>query len=495
VERLSGLDAFFLYIETPTMHTHVVLTAVLDPATMPDGYSFEAIRRHVADRVHLVRPFRKRLVEVPFRVHHPVWVDDADFDIDRHLKRIGVPAPGGLRELSTVVGQIASVQLERSKPLWELWIIEGLEGGRFALVAKVHHSAMDGASGIELLPAFFDLERQPANPITPPVFEPAPAPDEWSLLGSSAVDRVRSLRSLPSLMRGTARSITAIRRERRTTHTAAGTPLTAPATVFNGPITAERTVGFARISLPKVKEVKNAFGATVNDVILATCALAMRNFLSKHGALPDQPLVTACPVSVRADDERGQFNNRLSVMFTKLHTDIEDPVACLLATQKTAAAAKQEHEVLGSETLGAWAELADPLAARLASSIYSSNGLASRHRPALSFILSNVPGPPFPVYLAGAEMERAYPMGPVLEGAGLNVTMLSYRDSVDFGFLGATELVPDIWALADAVPEAFDELHAAAVGTRDARRAGSTEDALVERDPVGTAVPAEPPAS
>jgi WS/DGAT/MGAT family acyltransferase len=464
VERLSGLDAFFLYIETPTMHTHVALTAVLDPSTMPGGYSFDRIRQHVADRVHLVRPFRKRVVEVPLRVHHPVWVDDADFDVDRHLKRVGLPAPGGPRELSAVVGHIASVQLERTKPLWELWIIEGLEGGRIALVAKVHHSAMDGASGIELLPAFFDLEREPAHPVEPPTFEPESAPDEWSLLGSSAVARLRTLRSLPSLMRGTARSITTIRRERKTTHTAAGTPLTAPGTVFNGPITAQRSVAFARLSLPKVKEVKNAFDATVNDVLLATCALAMRNFLSTRGALPDQPLVTACPVSVRGDDHRGELNNRLSVMFTKLHTDIADPVACLLATQKTAAAAKQEHEVLGPETLGAWAELADPMAARVASSVYSRNGLASHHRPALSFILSNVPGPPFPVYLAGAEMERAYPMGPVLEGAGLNVTVLSYRDSVDFGFLGATELLPDIWTLADAVPTAFDELYAAALG-------------------------------
>jgi hypothetical protein len=156
-------------------------------------------------------------------------------------------------------------------------------------------------------------------------------------------------------------------------------------------------------------------------------------------------------------------------MFTKLHTDVGDPIACLLATQKTAAAAKSEHEILGPETLGAWAELADPMTSRMASSLYSRNNLASHHRPALSFILSNIPGPPFPVYLAGAEMERTYPMGPVLEGAGLNVTMMSYRDSVDFGFLGATELVPDIWDLADAVPVAFDELYDAATAGAGSR--------------------------
>jgi WS/DGAT/MGAT family acyltransferase len=462
VERLSGLDAFFLYIETPTMHTHVALTAVLDPSTMPGGYSFDAMRSHIASRLHLVRPFRKKVVQVPFRVHHPVWVDDTDFDIDRHLKRIGAPSPGGLRELSQVVGHIASVQLERNKPLWELWIIEGLEQGRVALVAKVHHSAMDGASGAELLPAFFDLEPVPSQPVNAPPFEPSPAPNEWELLGSSAVERVRSLGSLPGLAGRTTRSINQIRRDRRETHTAAGTPLTAPATVFNGPISAQRSVGFARLSLPQVKEVKNVYGATVNDVLLATCALAMRRYLENRKHLPDDPLVTACPVSVRTEDQRGEQNNRLSVMFTKLHTDIADPIQCLLATQRTAAAAKTEHELLGSETLGAWAEVADPMASAVASSFYSARNLASRHRPALSFILSNIPGPPFPVYLAGAEMERAYPMGPVLEGAGLNVTMLSYRDSVDFGFLAASDLVPDVWDLADAVPFAFAELHEAA---------------------------------
>ncbi len=464
MERLSGLDAFFLYIETPTMHTHVALTAVLDTTTMPGGYSFEAMRRHIADRVHLVRPFRKRVVEVPLRVHHPVWVDDTDFEVDRHIKRIAVPSPGTLRELSDIVGHIASVQLERSKPLWEIWIVEGLENDRVALVAKVHHSSMDGASGAELMPAFFDVEPVPTEPVIPPPYEPSPAPDDWELMGASAIERLRSLGALPSLARRTMQSITRIRRDRRDTHTAAGTPLTAPHTVFNGPITAQRSVAFARVPLAQVKAVKNAYRATVNDVLLATCALAMRRYLEDRKGLPDEPLVTACPVSVRGDDERGEPNNRLSVMFTKLHTDVADPVECLLATQKTAAAAKSEHEILGSATLGAWAELADPMASRMVSSMYSSSNLAARHRPALSFILSNIPGPAFPVYLAGAEMERAYPMGPVLEGAGLNVTMMSYRDSVDFGFLGATELVPDIWDLADAVPVAFDELYDAAVG-------------------------------
>jgi WS/DGAT/MGAT family acyltransferase len=463
VERLSGLDAFFLYIETPSMHTHVALTAVLDPSTMPGGYSFDKIRRHVDERVHLVRPFRKKIVDVPLRVHHPVWVDDASFRLENHLKRVAVPSPGSLADLADLVGHIASIPLDRTKPLWEMWIVEGLENGRIGLVAKIHHSAMDGASGIDLMPAFFDLEVEPAPREAPPDWTPEEIPDQWNLFGASLYERARSLTRLPSVARHTGQAINAIRNERRETHTAAGTPLTAPSTVFNGSITADRSVAFARVSLDEIKRVKQAFGATVNDVILATTALAVRHYLDKRDDLPDQPLVTACPVSVRPDEEKGELNNRLSVMFTKLHTDVADPVACLLATKKTAAAAKQEHEVLGPETLGAWAEMVDPLASDIFSNLYSSSGLASKHRPALSFIMSNVPGPAFPVYLAGAEMERAFPMGPVLEGAGLNVTVLSYRDSVDFGFLAATALVPDVPVLADAVPEAFHELYTAAL--------------------------------
>jgi diacylglycerol O-acyltransferase / wax synthase len=462
VERLSGLDAFFLYIETPAMHTHVVLTAVLDPATMPGGYSFERIRRHVDERVHLVRPFRKKIAHVPLRVHHPVWVDDRSFRLENHLRRIAVPTPGRLSDLATLVGHLASIPLDRSRPLWELWVVEGLEDGRIALVAKVHHSSMDGASGVDLMPAFFDLEVEPPPRQAPPVWAPEEAPDEWALLGAATVERARALARLPSLARDTGRALTSIRTARRTTHNAAGTPLTAPATPFNGPITAERSVAFSRIPLGEVRAVKHDFGATVNDVILATTARAVRRYLDKAGALPNEPLVVACPISVRPNEEKGEVNNRLSVMFTKLHTDVDDPVGCLLATKETAAAAKLEHQAIGPDTLGAWAELADPLAATWASGIYSRAGLASRHRPALSFIMSNIPGPSFPVYLAGAEMERAYPMGPAIEGAGLNVTVLSYRDSIDFGFLAATALVPDVWDLADAVPDAFAELQDAA---------------------------------
>jgi diacylglycerol O-acyltransferase len=481
VQRLSGLDAFFLYIETPAMHTHVALTAVLNPGTMPGGYSFERIRDHIASRVHLVPPFRRRVVDVPLRLHHPVWVDDPDFSIDDHVHRVALPAPGGMPELAELTGHLASIPLERSRPLWEMWVIEGVEGGRIALMAKIHHSAMDGASGAELMPLFFDLEPDPPAGAAPPPFQPEPPPDRWELLGMAGMERLRGLAGLPSLARRTGEAIGTIRRARREAGgLSGGTPLTAPRSPFNGPITGERVVAFTRLPLGDVKHVKQVLGGTVNDVLLATCALAVRRYLAERGELPDRPMVTACPVSVRADDERGQANNRLSIMFTPLPTDIGDPVECLRTTHETALAAKREHEALGNDTLSAWAEVIDPTASRFVSSIYGATGLAAHHRPPLSFILSNIPGPPFPVYLAGAEMERAYPMGPVIEGAGLNVTVLSYRDSVDFGFLAAKALVPDVGDLAAAVPEAFGQLLAAAQQA-SARGAPSPAEATAPR--------------
>jgi WS/DGAT/MGAT family acyltransferase len=458
MQPLSGLDAFFLYIETPAMHTHVALAAVLDPSTMSGGYSFTRVRDHIASRVHLVPPFRRRAVDVPLRLHHPVWVDDPDFRIEHHVKRAALPAPGGMHEFADLMGHVASTPLDRSRPLWEMWVVEGLEDGHVGLIAKVHHSAMDGASAADFMPAFFDLDRD-APPVEPPPWEPEPYPNDWELLGYAGAERLRTLGGLPALFRRTSGAITTIRRARQVTgEPSGGTPLTAPRSPFNAPLTPDRSVAFARIRLDDVKRVRSALGGTVNDVLLATSALAVRRYLVGRGALPDQPLVTACPVSVRTEDERGQANNRLSVMFTPLHTELADPAVVYATTRATAGAAKREHEVLGSATLSSWAEVVDPSASAVISELYRRSGLSGVHPPAISFILSNIPGPPFPVYLAGAEMVRAFPMGPIIEGAGLNLTVLSYRDHVDFGFMAATRLVPDVWALADEVAPAFGDL-------------------------------------
>lgn len=469
MKRLSGMDAFFLYVESPAVHTHVALTAVLDPSTMPHGYSFERLRDAISDRVHLVPAFRKLAVDVPFHVSHPVWIDDAGFDIANHVHRAAVPSPGGERELAELAGHIASSQLDRSRPLWEMWIIEGLAEGHIGVCAKIHHSAMDGGAAAELMPLFFDLEADPAPSEPPPPFEPEPAPDQWEMLGEAGVDRLKSLVNIPRLVRRTGGAIGSIRRFRRADDgPPGGTPFQPPRTAFNGRLTGDRSVAFSRLPLDDVKRVKRAHGATVNDVLLATTALAARRYLDAHGGTPQTPLLAACPVSIRSEqDEVGA--NQVSIMFSPVHAELQDPADVIATTRGTASATKFEHGVLGATTLGDWAEVADPFASSVVSTFVSNRGLLGLlPRPPISMILSNIPGPDFPVYLGGARMERAFPMGPVIEDVGLNLTVLSYRDHVDFGFLAASTVLPDLWDLADAIPDAFADLLADAIAREPA---------------------------
>jgi WS/DGAT/MGAT family acyltransferase len=479
MERLSGMDAFFLYAETPTNHMHVTLCAVVDPAGMSGGYSFERVRDHVRSRIHLVPPFTRRLVTVPLRLHHPLWIEDPSFDVDLHVRRAALPSPGSEIELAQLTEQIAGIPLDRSRPLWEIWVIEGLADDRVALVAKLHHSTLDGIAGVEQMVNFFDLEPSPAGEPTDAARvaaigadpssdeerradEVPPAediPSDFDLMAHAAASRLRSLVDVVPLVQRTANSFLAVRRNRADPDTVSGaTPLVCPDTPINGAISGHRRVAFARISLTDVKRAKQAAGATVNDVLLAVCAGALRTYLDKKGELPDDPLVAACPVNVRSEDQSGHSDNRISAMFTSLHTDISDPLRRLRAIRRTTGAAKEEHNIFGGDTLQKWAEVADPSMLTWLTNFYSSSALADRHRPAINVMVSSIPGPPFPLYLAGATLERAYPMGMIIDGVGLNITMMSYRDSVDFGFLGAGNLLPDVWDLADAVAPALADL-------------------------------------
>lgn len=461
MERLTGLDASFLYLETPTHHMHVAMTMVLDPSTVPGGYSFERIKEFIAGRIHLVPPFRRRLVNVPFNLAHPVWVEDPNFDLDFHIRRIGCPAPGGRRELGEMAGQIASTPLDRSRPLWELWVVEGLKQDRIGIVTKVHHAAIDGASGAELMVHLFDLTPEMATPEPPEEHEPEHIPNELELLGYAAASRFRKTVALPKLIGKTAASVSRVVAGRRDPETPVGAaPLTAPRTPWNGSLSPLRTVGFSRVPLDDVRELKTAYGCTVNDIVLGLVAGTLRSYLQDHDALPEEPLVATCPVSVRTEaDATG--GNKVSAMFTTLDTNLDDPKERIAAIRACTAGAKEEHNAVGADLLQNWAEYAAPNTFNLASRLYSSFSLADSHRPIHNVIISNVPGPNFPLYYAGAEMVAAYPMGPTMEGVGLNITVLSYRGSVDFGFMADRELMPDVWNLADRVPDALRELQTA----------------------------------
>jgi WS/DGAT/MGAT family acyltransferase len=447
------------------MHMHVAMTAIFDPSTMPGGYEFSKIKEFIASRLHLVPPFRRRVVEVPFRLNHPIWVEDPDFDLDYHIRRIGAPSPGGHRELAELAAQIASTPLDRSRPLWELYVVEGLADGNIGVVTKMHHCAVDGVSGAELMVNLFDMEPggRVLDPPEPRTAEPIPSDVE--LVRHALQSRVRRTVGIVPLLGRTARTVTTLVSRHRDPHAIVGAvPLTAPPTPWNGAVTPHRRMAFTRVKLDDVKTVKNAVGATVNDVILALMGGTLRRYLEKHDCLPDSPLIAVCPVSVRGEHETGQMNNKVSAMFTSLATDVDDPLERIRRISQVTKGAKEDHNALGADLLQNWAEHAAPTTFALAARLYSSLNISDRHRPIHNVVISNVPGPPFPLYYAGAKLEYTLPMGPVMEGAGLNITVLSYMDNVDIGFMACRELVPDVWSLVDYVDDAMQELLDAAAG-------------------------------
>ncbi len=464
MERLTGLDASFLYLETPSLHMHVSMVAVFDPSTVPGGYSFDKMRELVGARLALAPVFRRRLVQVPLRLGHPSWVEDQDFDLGYHVHRVLLPSPGTIEELARYVGKACSRQLDRSKPLWEIDIVEGLEHGNVGLVAKVHHSAIDGVSGAELLAQLFDLEPDPPARNTPK------SPSGWDAMPSHAYLIAQALASrltapveITRLAWRTGRSMLKVRRIRHFPRAENGAlPLTTPRTSLNAAITPNREVVFASISLDQVKELKAALDVTVNDVILAICTGALRRYLKGRDELPADPLVAAVPVSVHPAmaDQRGA--NKFSAMFVSLPCGTDDPKERVEIIRSAAKGAKSEYNALGADMLLNWAEYTTPNVFSTAARAYTRLHLADHHRPIHSLLISNVPGPDFPLYLGGAEMMAAFLLGPVLDGAGLNVTVMSYRGVLNWGLIACADTVPGASAIAAAIPESLDELRIAA---------------------------------
>ena len=462
MERLAGIDASFLYMETPQVHMHVGFACVLNPCDAPGGYDFDAVMKHVEERASCHRVFRRRLARVPFDLHHPIWVDDPDFDLIHHMHRVALPAPGGAEEFGAMVGRISSSPLDRSKPLWEIWIIEGLEGGRLGLALKMHHSVVDGVSGAGILMHLFD--KSPTT-ITPPArmsSEPDKVPNDVELFAYALQSRMKQPVEVMRTLGRTITKATGLLRDMISEGRPAGTrPLGAPRTPFNGSISARRNLATTRLSFKEIREIKNALGCTVNDVILATAGGGLRTYLQGHDALPDASLTAACPVSVRTEEELGDFNNKVSVMWTSLATDSDDPLERVERIHKSTMIAKREFQAMGGDTLRSWAEFAGPRVFNLAVRAYSHQHLADRHRPVHNLVISNVPGPREALYLAGLKLESVYPTGPVMEGMGLNLTVMSYCGFVDFGFFVDSKLVPDAWELARSTKSAFEELREA----------------------------------
>ena len=466
MEQLGGLDATFLYCETPTMHLHVCGLLLLDPSAMPSGYSYDRIRSVYSERLSQLPSVRQKLATAPFNLGRPFWVDDPNLDIDRHFHRVVLEPPGDERSLANVAGDIAGWPLRRDRPLWELWVIEGLADGHVAILVKMHHSTIDGVSGANMMDQMFDLEPLPAAPsLSSDDWRAKQPPSQLELLGRSLAGRLAEPLELARLVPATAfRVASTLWRLGRQGGNGAPTakPFSAPRTLFNATITARRSVAFTDVALADVKKVKDAFGVTVNDVVTAVVGGALRHYLEDRGELPDRSLIAAAPVSVHDQTvERGGMT-KISVMFSILATDVDDPVERLQAIAAANARAKEINRMVGADTLMRWADHFWLNAFGLGARLYSTLHAADHHRVVHNLILSNVPGPPIPLYLAGARLVALYPLGPITDGAGLNVTVLSEEDRVGFGIVTCPDLVPRVWDLADAVPGALEELVKAA---------------------------------
>lgn len=463
MQRLTGLDAAFLSLETPTNHMHVIGVAVLDPVTAPGSFTFETIKARIAQRLPKIPPFRRRIVNVPFGIYHPLWVEDPNFDLDYHIRRVGLPTPGGPGELMELAGDIAGRQLDRSRPLWEMWVVDGMESGYVGVIAKIHHAAIDGASAVDLMANLFDLEPEPApEPALIERWQPDRVPTDVETTVAAMISMASHPWRMAKAARNVARSAGRVTRRIRVESSPGGVPFSSPRVSFNSTLTAHRRVAFSSVALDDVKLVKNAFDVTVNDVVLAVCTGALRRYLEQGGELPDKPLVATIPATVRTADQQGTMGNRLSAMFTELPTQLEDPVEQLLAARDVMIGAKQVHEEMDDNTLQDLTELVTPAFFMPLARFYSSSRLADWHRPIHNVIVSNVPGPRFPLYLAGAKLVSINPLGPVTDGCGLNITVMSYRDSVSFGLIACRELVSRLGGIADAIPDALADLVKAA---------------------------------
>jgi WS/DGAT/MGAT family acyltransferase len=464
MKRLSGMDATFLYVETPTTHMHVVGVLLLDTSTMIGGYSFDKVRQMLEDRIHLMPSFRRRLVTVPFQLGHPVWIDDPTFDIENHLLRIGAPPPGDQRALADVVGEIASRQLDRSHPLWEMWVVEGLEGDRAAIVTKMHHATIDGASGADVMVQLLDLTPEIADKPKPErPFLGERRPSDLKLLRDAIVTQIANpVRVVGAMGRAAGSVLKTVRAMTRRSDTPTAAPFMAPRLRMSGALTPHRSVAFGQASLDDLKEIKNAFGAKVNDVVLAVATNSLRNYLMSIDELPSKPLVAACPISVRKDGVERDSANQVSNMLVPLPVQIEDPAEQLEVIIEATKRSKELAGALGAETLMDWAEFLAPRIFTTAMRLYAGSRLPDLHPPALNCIVSNVPGPPVPLYSAGARILAIYPMGPLLPGAGVNITILSNMGNVDFGVIACRDTVPHVWRIADGLAEGVQLLLKAA---------------------------------
>lgn len=470
MQQLAPGDAFMLYTEQPGSPNHIGSLGLFDPSSAPGGpISFERFVGYYSERIHLGKAFRRRMVRVPLDLDDPWWVEDAGFDLEYHLRHTALPSPGNWQQLCTLVARLHSRPLDMSRPPWEAWMIEGLRDipgvspDAFAILIRVHHTAIDGVGGIELLSALLQLQPDDPAPDAPDTWRPDRMPSQWELLGRAALSNtvrpLRLARATAGIIPRAARVAGQLREKEIRLPT-----LVVPATRFNARVGPHRVFDSATFELSEIKRIKSTVaGATVNDAVITVCAGALRHYLADHGELPEGSLAAVIPMSVRTTDQKGGEGNRVAQFFCDMHTDIADPKERLAAVAETTRVAKGSQEALGGHALQQMSSVMPGALFGMALRANAELGARSRSSGLLNTQISNVPGPPFPLYCAGARLLSMHGLGPVITGAALIHVVMSYCDIITFSFTSDRDIMADPSVYANCMRRAFRELQEATV--------------------------------
>ncbi|QLL09549.1 WS/DGAT/MGAT family O-acyltransferase [Mycobacterium vicinigordonae] len=469
MKQLTGLDAAFLHMETSTTFGHVTGLMIFE-RPRPDYDPYAAVYAKFGSLVGELEPLRRRLVGVPFGLDHPYWVADPNLDLDFHIRELHLAQPGLVDQLAEQVCRIVGRPMDRTRPLWEVYVLDGLADGRWALLTKYHHATIDGASGQLMLQIVTDTEPDAPPPGESPSWQPEVLPSSVELLRRTAIRlagnpframrvQARIVRQLADAagIRGVASAAgVAGSAVKRVARIGAGDlprvslpSVSAPPTPWNRTITAHRRFAMRTTSLENIKRLKNATGGTVNDVVMAICAGGLREYLLAHDALPDRPLRAMVPVSIRTGDEDDPWTNRVSAIVADLPTDCPDPAERVERCKAAMRQAKRRFQLVPATELADLTQYSAPVLSTSAVRLASRLQLANRVGLPFNVVISNVPGPRQSLYFAGAKLCHQFPVSIVTDGQGLNITVVSYLDRLDFGFIVDRELVPDVWDLAD----------------------------------------------
>ncbi len=497
MKPLSGIDGAFLGLETPATPMHVGSLHMFEP---PPGYRrnfLAAVRKMIGSRLHLAPIFRRRLAQMPLQFANPVWIDD-EVDLEFHIRRVDLPVPVSETQLQDCVAELHAQLLDRSRPLWMLYVFEGLEGGRKAYYIKIHHALLDGQAGAALSATLFDASPTPAKAKAKrPAAAPSEIPPGRLALAAAAVRHdagqyVKLVRHLPAVVRTLAGMLRGSSDQpSRAPNASARSALWrnasfGPRTPFNLTITPERS--FAAVSIPfdQVKRIAMAQQATINDVVLALCGGALRRYLGRHGGVPRKPLMATMPISLRDPGNR-DFTTQATLSLVNLATNVADPVKRLRAVRATAGATKAVAKRAKSVIPVDFPTIGGPWILGALAALYGRSRIANAIPPIANVVISNVPGPALPLYVAGARMTDYWPLSIVEHGVGLNITLMSYAGTLGIGLTAARCAIPDAHELAADVLSAFDELRrrgaaSASAATGKRRSAAKRRTAVARRE-------------